>query len=327
MDPAVNDLYRQRLGRYTAAMRNQQPDCVPIRPFVAEFTTVFAGYTCQQTAHDYTLGFDAALRTAQAHDWDAVVPNMIATWTGMTQALGLKYYMTPGIDVPAHVGHQYLEPSEDQAFMQPDEYDALIADPTGFLYEVWLPRVSSTLCPIGTPVTPGHNLTLVKGSMAMMEFFSAWARQEQRLKDEAGMPAAIAGILKAPIDVIADKLRGYVGLTMDIFERPEKVQAACEALAPTCSMSRSPHPIRRATYRSASGCIAGVYRLSLPRPSPSCTGPRSNRSLKNSGGTGDRPCSMRKETGTTTWPPLPSCRNDRSSITSTKATSSKQKRN
>jgi hypothetical protein len=131
MDPALNDLYRQRRGRYTAAMRNEQPDCVPIRPFVAEFTTVFAGYTCQQTAHDYTLGFDAALRTAQAHDWDAVVPNMIATWTGMTQALGLKYYMTPGIDIPAHVGHQYLEPSEEQAFMQPDEYDALIADPTG----------------------------------------------------------------------------------------------------------------------------------------------------------------------------------------------------
>jgi hypothetical protein len=232
MDPALNDLYRQRLGRYTAAMRNEQPDCVPIRPFVAEFTTVFAGYTCQQTAHDYTLGFDAALRTAQAHDWDAVVPNMIATWTGMTQALGLKYYMTPGIDVPAHVGHQYLEPSEEQAFMRSDEYDALIADPTGFLLEVWLPRVSSTLCPIGTPVTPGHNLTLVKGGMAMMEFFAAWARQEQRLKSEAGMPSAIAGILKAPLDILADKLRGYVGLTLDIFERPEKVQAACEALAP-----------------------------------------------------------------------------------------------
>jgi hypothetical protein len=90
MQTSLSDLYRNRLGRYTAAMRNEQPDCVPIRPFVAEFTSVDAGYTCQQTAHDDRLGFDAALKTAQAHDWDAVVPNMIATWTGMTQALGLN---------------------------------------------------------------------------------------------------------------------------------------------------------------------------------------------------------------------------------------------
>ena len=232
MKTSLSSLYRNRLGRYTAAMRNEQPDCVPIRPFVAEFTSVYAGYTCQQTAHDYRLGFDAAFKTAQAHDWDAVVPNMIATWTGMTQALGLKYYMTPGIDVPAHVGHQYLEPSEDQAFMQADEYDALIEDPTGFLYNVWLPRVSATMSPIGAPVTPLHNLTLVKGGMAMMEFFTAWGNQERRLREEAGMPSAIAGILKAPLDIIADKLRGYVGLTVDMFERPDKVRAACESLAP-----------------------------------------------------------------------------------------------
>src|SRR3990170_9082550 len=154
--------YQGRLNRYVTAMHNGKPDMIPIRPFVAEFTGVYAGYTCQELAHDYENAFAAARKCAADFDWDAVVPNMIATWTGMTQALGLKYYMTPGIDVPAHVGHQYLEPPEDQAFMRADEYDALIEDPTGFLYNVWLPRVSSTMSPIGGPVTPLHNLTLVK---------------------------------------------------------------------------------------------------------------------------------------------------------------------
>ena len=65
MQTSLSDLYRNRLGRYTAAMRNEQPDCVPIRPFVAEFTSVYAGYTCQQTALDDRLGFDAALKTAR----------------------------------------------------------------------------------------------------------------------------------------------------------------------------------------------------------------------------------------------------------------------
>jgi hypothetical protein len=38
-------LYRARLARYVTAMRNEVPDLVPIRPFVAEFTARYAGST------------------------------------------------------------------------------------------------------------------------------------------------------------------------------------------------------------------------------------------------------------------------------------------
>ena len=54
-----------------------------------------------------------------------------------------------GIDLPATTAFQYKEPSEDQAYMRSDEYDQLIADPTGFLYNVWLPRVADDVVPIG----------------------------------------------------------------------------------------------------------------------------------------------------------------------------------
>jgi hypothetical protein len=157
---------------------------------------------------------------------------MLATWTGMTQAMGLRYYMTPGIDVPANVGHQYREPPPDEAWMKPNEYDALIEDPTGYLYNVWFPRVAEPLSPIGEPVSFEHNLALIKGPMAMMQFFQAWAAQESRLRNECGMPSAIAGMLRAPLDFIADKLRGYLGLVDDLQERPDKVLRACEALMP-----------------------------------------------------------------------------------------------
>lgn len=228
----LEGLYQERLDRYTTAMRNEQPDRVPIRPFVAEFTGTYAGYTCQELAHDYELAFAAARRCAADFEWDAVVPNMLATWTGMTQAMGLRYYMTPGIDLPADVGHQYREPPPEEAWMKPDEYDALIEDPTGFLYNVWFPRVSKPLSPIGGSVTLEHNLTLIRGSMAMMQFFQAWGVAQQRLRVECGMPAAIGGMLRAPMDFIADKLRGYLGLVDDLLERPKKVLAACEALMP-----------------------------------------------------------------------------------------------
>ncbi|HOB99101.1 MAG TPA: uroporphyrinogen decarboxylase family protein [Verrucomicrobiota bacterium] len=128
-----DELYSQRLARYVTAMRNEKPDRVPLRPFVAEFTARYAGYTCQQVAHDYRLAFDAALRCARDFDWDAVVPNMVAAWTGMAQAAGLRYYGIPGIGIPPDVGFNYIEPPEEQAFMRADEYDALIDDPNAFL--------------------------------------------------------------------------------------------------------------------------------------------------------------------------------------------------
>ena len=61
----TEQLYQQRLARYVTAMRNEKPDTIPIRPFVAEFTAKYAGYTCQEVAHDYTKAFDAAVKTAR----------------------------------------------------------------------------------------------------------------------------------------------------------------------------------------------------------------------------------------------------------------------
>ena len=225
-------LYRQRLTRYLTALRNEKPDRVPIRPFAAEFTARYAGFTNQEVTHDYAKAFEAVCRCAADFDWDAMVPNMVYVWTGLTQAIGLRYYAIPGVQAPVESGFQYLEPDEDHAFMKADEYDALIADPTAFLYNVWLPRVSADVVAPGSPSTYRSSLALVKGGMAMLQYFTAFGPQCERLRREFGMPGAIAGILKAPLDILADKLRGYIGLTMDLMTQPAKVKAACEALQP-----------------------------------------------------------------------------------------------
>lgn len=225
-------MYAERLRRYTTAMRNGQPDKIPIRPFVAEFTGAYAGFTCQQLAHDYEAAFAAARKCAADFDWDAVVANMVYVWTGLTQAIGLKYYGIPGIDVPADVGFQYLEPPQGEAFMRADEYDQLSEDPTAFLYNVWLPRVSASVQSPGQPTSYENNLSFVKGAMGMLQYFQAFGTQNARLRSESGTVSAIAGILKAPMDILADKLRGYLGLLEDLQTQPHKVLQACEALAP-----------------------------------------------------------------------------------------------
>jgi len=205
---------------------------VPIRPFVAEFAAKYAGYTCQQVTHDYEQAFAAVRRCAADFDWDAVVGNMVYVWSGLTEAAGLRYYGVPGIHLDPEVGFQYREPPEHDAFMRPDEYDALIANPTGFLLNVWLPRVSRDVVAPGAPATTRSHLAFLKGGMALLQYFGAFGTQAARLRAESGTVSAIAGILKAPFDILADKLRGYMGLTRDMRTQPEKVLRACEALQP-----------------------------------------------------------------------------------------------
>lgn len=225
-------LYQQRLARYVTAMRNEKPDMVPIRPFVAEFTAKYAGMDCQQVTQDYRLAFDAVVRCAADFDWDAVVANMVYVWGMIPQALGTRYLSIPGVGLDRDTGFQYLEPAEDDAWMKPDEYDALIEDPTGYLLNVWMLRTSRRLVGPGEANTVQNNVAWLMGGMAMMQYFTAFGPQVQRLRRECGTASAIAGILKSPFDIIADKFRGYIGLTMDLFERPKKVLAAAEALMP-----------------------------------------------------------------------------------------------
>jgi len=228
----IEKRYQERLARYVTAMRNKKPDMIPIRPFVAEFTAKFAGYNCQQVTHDYNMAYDAVIATAKEFDWDAMVASMVYVWTGLTEGIGIEYYGVPGIRIGEDVGFQYIEPPEDGAYMRPDEYDALIEDPAGYLLNVWLPRVAKPVTKMGEPVTPENNLSFLRGGMGMLTYFTSLGDQVQRMREEAGMPSAIAGILKAPLDILADKLRGYLGLLSDLETQPDKVKAACEALAP-----------------------------------------------------------------------------------------------
>lgn len=232
MRTETEQIYSERLSRYITAMRNGVPDRVPLRPFAAEITAKHAGFTCQEVTHDYTKAFEAVIRCCKDYEWDAVVPNMVYVWTGLTQAIGLRYYGVPGIDVGPDVGFQYREPSEQEAYMKREEYDELIEDPTRFLYETWLPRVSSEVSAKGTSVTYRNNLSFVKGGMSMLSYFTAFGPQVERMRRETGTASAICGMLKAPLDILADKLRGYIGLAFDLKEIPEKVAAACQALMP-----------------------------------------------------------------------------------------------
>ena len=232
MTKDTGQLYHERLTRYVTAGRNGTPDRVPLRPFAAEITAKHAGYTCQEVTHDYRKAFEAVIRCCHDYEWDAVVPNMVYVWTGLTQTLELRYYGVPGIHVEPDVGFQYREPPEQNSFMKADEYDELIADPTRVLYETWLPRVAGEVGGDGAPGEFRARVALVKSGMAMLSYFGAFGAQIERMRKECGTVSCISGMLKAPMDILADKLRGYLGLASDLMTMPDKVLAACQALMP-----------------------------------------------------------------------------------------------
>jgi hypothetical protein len=224
--------YREKLTRYVTANYNGKPDRIPLRIFAEEFAAKYCGYTNYEVAINHELQFDINRKFALETGIDAIQTNSVVNWFGMQKAIGWEGITFPGIGLPVDSVNQWSEPTtEEKAFLKAGEYDQLIDDPTAFLVNTWLPRFSRPLEQSGSAVTFEHNMALINGLMAYNKFFSTWGAKTTELI-EAGVVPAVASVLKAPLDIMGDKLRGYVNLCYDLYRRRDKVIAACEALMP-----------------------------------------------------------------------------------------------
>ncbi len=224
--------YKQRLNRYVTAMFNEKPDRIPIRIFSEEFSAKYCGYSNYETAVDLDLQFDVNRKFAVETGVDAIPTNSIVNWFGMQKAIGWEGITFPGFGIPTDVINQWTEPTtEEGSFLKANEYDEFIADPTPFLINYWLPRYTRHINSLGSPVTFEHNMSLINGIMAYNKFFNTWGTKTSELI-KAGVVPAAGSVLKAPLDILGDKLRGYINLCFDLHERREKVLKACEALMP-----------------------------------------------------------------------------------------------
>ena len=225
-------LYNQRLKRYVTACYNEQPDRIPIRVFSEEFSSKYAGYSNFDAAINHEIQFEVNRKFAVDFGCDAIQTNSIVNWVGMMKSIGWKLAKFPGLELPVNSCTQWTEPmSEDEAFLKEDEYDILIDDPTAFMLNVWLPRFTSHINPSGSSVTFEHNMSIINGMIAYNQFFNEWGKANARLID-SGIVPAVGSVLKAPLDILGDKFRGYMNLVVDLLVRREKVIEACHALIP-----------------------------------------------------------------------------------------------
>lgn len=232
-DDLTERLYNERAARYFCAMGGGTPDRIPMRFFLQEAAARYMGYTNQQVACDYNLAFEVTRKAGEKLGVDSVMLNAIWSNYGLAKAASWKYLYIPGVDVDMGSVNQFGEPAfEDELFLRASEYEEFIEDPTAFLFNKWLARATTRVKSVGEPVTLEHNLALISGALAYANYMHAFGPAADALKYESGLVAANAGMIKAPLDIFADKFRGYVGTAIDTVERPQQVLKACQALMP-----------------------------------------------------------------------------------------------
>ncbi|MCL1913778.1 MAG: hypothetical protein FWG10_07880 [Eubacteriaceae bacterium] len=127
---------------------------------------------------------------------------------------------------PDGVTLQHLQRSP----MKADEYPALIANVDRFMKDVLLPRKYPTLFEEKEVAKDKLKIVLDETAGRLTGHF---AQIQKKLYEEYGFfPYPTSGLPRfcTPIDVIFDRLRGFVGTLADLRRRPEEIHAALDAI-------------------------------------------------------------------------------------------------
>lgn len=247
--PEVAERYQQRASRFCAVLDLQPADRVPTLLMAAGMIGKMAGITPADNFYNHAKS--AAATRAFIEEFDPEYLMMGAAATGPAyDALGYKAYKWPGSSLPDHMQLQYVEGE----YMPASDYDALINNPEGYLLRQYLPRVCDRLQGLRllpsmtTPVEmlgvsfwlAGLGAPPVQEALQHLATAAAHVRiaMEQSIRTSSeviaqfGTPPLMAGVAKAPFDIVADTLRGTEGALTDLYRRPAKMLAACEALVP-----------------------------------------------------------------------------------------------
>ena len=249
--PEVAELYRQRTRRFLDIIELKTPDRVPALMTAAGFVTRHAGISFGDTFYNAERSGMAAMKFCEDFRPEYSLFNGGAATGPAFDLLGYKAYKWPGGTLPDDVPFQYVEAE----FMPPEDYDALINNPEGYLLRGYLPNVCSELAGLrqvpslvttvemlgvsmwlgGLAAPPVHQ-ALAKLAQAAAHAGKAMAdsmRTGAEMVARYGCPPLVGGVSKAPMDIVADTLRGTRAAMLDLYRNPGKLLAASEALVPS----------------------------------------------------------------------------------------------
>jgi uroporphyrinogen-III decarboxylase len=225
MSEEIQQLFEERLARYQATIALEPTDRMMVAGTGSNyFGEVYAGYTRQEIMYDINKWIAAESKFAE--DFPEI--DLLRTgriWAPIFESVGFRLYKLPGRDLPANADFQFVEGE----WMKADEYDLLINNPVEFLIERRLPRVLGEFQEKGSVRS---YMAFLKGGMAYMMMAQLMRERVLNLEKKYGLPQPFQGVMLAPFDTLADGYRGLQGIMIDLFERPDKVLEACDALIP-----------------------------------------------------------------------------------------------
>jgi hypothetical protein len=238
MEKTPKELFQERAGRVADAIQLKVPDRVPLEIAFGYFPAKYTGVPCEAAYYDYDQWLMACKKTVL--DFGADISSVQPFFPGkVLELVDPKDMIWPGHGTSAT--HQYIE----DEFMKPDEYEALLEDPTDYMLRFYLPRISGAMEPfermpsLSSPSVGYRGALMMAEALSTPEMASAIERLQQagrelyqwRSKMEAfdeemqklGFPPFVGSLVLAPFDTISDNLRGMKGSMLDMYRQPDKL--------------------------------------------------------------------------------------------------------
>lgn len=242
----AEQLYEEREKRVKDVIELREPDRVPFSAHinVQQYTGV-----PNSAAYYDPVAWKTAMRKITI-DFEPDMCNAGLPSSGAAkEALDVKNGLWPGWQVPADYEYQFVEGE----YMKEDEYDMFLKDPSGFVIRRYLPRVYGALLPLAklprldsmfqgfdglaplftSPEFLEMAARLAEAGRRTMEFRQNIGDTYEELAQlgfPAFAPVSTGGVGGAPFDALSSFLRGMKGSMVDMYRRPEKLLAACDAI-------------------------------------------------------------------------------------------------
>ncbi len=245
-DARARQLYKERVTRLIKVSRCQEPDRVPVSLPIGYYPVYYAGFDFKTAMYDAE-----ALKKSYRkfmndfyEDMDTFMGPGLVRSGQVLDIADYKNYAWPGHGLcDDATTFQFVE----AVYMNEDEYDWLIKDPSDYLFRVLTPRTmgSAEGLQYFTPLSSLMSAPLAmtrpfarkevrdsfKKLIAAGEAMEQWNKEVgnvDREVIEAGFPAGRGGLGICPFDLIGDFMRGTKGIAIDMFRRPEQLMECLE---------------------------------------------------------------------------------------------------
>ncbi|MCR4400982.1 MAG: uroporphyrinogen decarboxylase [Syntrophomonadaceae bacterium] len=207
--------YSARLSRFTKAVSLEVPDRIPVEViFDATFCIQYAGYPLTEGTWDISKAGAAVEKCFADFEFD-YCRNFTFRSPHFYKALGARTF------VQSKEG--YMQHPEVHG-LEPEEYREFIERPFACLVEKILPRLYTEL----DQPKPYNMVAMAKAIHVANSVVGRYRDMQISVADRYGVPMVTSGAIEAPMDFIADFIRGFSGISIDIRRCPDEVEAACE---------------------------------------------------------------------------------------------------